>query len=345
MNSTDPKYTRFALACEMMEVVDIARRFDSGVTKDVAAKIATVGRLMLTGEGSSRIFPAKNARRKALTWGADVQVATDGSWQSAMYDLAKFAVFAASNSGRTKEIVLLAKKLLAQGNRHVYGLTANQKTDLQRNTVETFVLGCGKEQAVAATKSCVEQGLFYQSIISHIAGRDFSADLAGLDEKLAAALSLPIPPKIVEAAAGARLVCFAGYNDGVAEELTLKVNEITRKSSDYFEGTYLLHGVEDSLTDRDVIFVVEPIAEELDKFEQRLVDTVGSKMFTISTTPMPLPGIVVPDAGAMNPFVFLAAGWNLLVEVGLALGVDLDKPQLARKVGNVMDEQAHPPST
>jgi len=42
----------------------------------------------------------------------------------------------------------------------------------------------------------------------------------------------------------------------------------------------------------------------------------------------------VPDAGAMTPYVFLAAGWNLLVEIGLALGVDLDKPQRARKVGN-----------
>lgn len=342
MNSADDKYARFALAREMMEVVDIARRFDPAVTRDVAAKVAAVGRLMLTGEGSSRIFPAKNARRKALTWGADVQVATDGSWQSASYDLARFAVFAASNSGRTKEIVLLAQKLLAEGNRHVYGLTANQNTDLQRNTVQTFVLGCGKEQAVAATKSCVEQGLFYQSIISHIAGRDMSADLAGLDEKLLAALSMPIPLEIVEAATNARLICFAGYNDGVAEELTLKVNEITRKSSDFLEGTYVLHGVEDSLCDRDVIFVVEPIVEELPKFKQRLVDTVALKMFTISTGPTGLPGIVVPDAGAMNPFVFLAAGWNLLVEVGLALGVDLDKPQLARKVGNVLEDQSGP---
>jgi glucosamine--fructose-6-phosphate aminotransferase (isomerizing) len=30
----------------------------------------------------------------------------------------------------------------------------------------------------------------------------------------------------------------------------------------------------------------------------------------------------------------MAAGWNVLVEAGLALGVDLDKPQRARKVGN-----------
>jgi glucosamine--fructose-6-phosphate aminotransferase (isomerizing) len=30
----------------------------------------------------------------------------------------------------------------------------------------------------------------------------------------------------------------------------------------------------------------------------------------------------------------MAAGWNLLVEIGLSLGIDLDKPLRARKVGN-----------
>ena len=30
----------------------------------------------------------------------------------------------------------------------------------------------------------------------------------------------------------------------------------------------------------------------------------------------------------------MAAGWNLLVEVGMQLGINLDKPQRARKVGN-----------
>ncbi|NIA17213.1 MAG: sugar isomerase, partial [Planctomycetes bacterium] len=33
-------------------------------------------------------------------------------------------------------------------------------------------------------------------------------------------------------------------------------------------------------------------------------------------------------------YVYLSAGWNVLVEIGLALGIDLDKPQRARKVGN-----------
>ena len=109
MNSREDKYTRFALCREMMGAVEVVRRFDPGRTSDIAGVIAGIGRLMLTGEGSSRIFPAGNAIRKALTWGLDLQVVTDGSRQAATYDLSKFATIAASNSGRTNEVVRLVR--------------------------------------------------------------------------------------------------------------------------------------------------------------------------------------------------------------------------------------------
>ncbi|GHT40239.1 hypothetical protein FACS189443_0300 [Planctomycetales bacterium] len=34
----------------------------------------------------------------------------------------------------------------------------------------------------------------------------------------------------------------------------------------------------------------------------------------------------------------LIAGWNLLVQIGVACGVDLDKPKRARKIGNEYQE-------
>jgi glucosamine--fructose-6-phosphate aminotransferase (isomerizing) len=54
----------------------------------------------------------------------------------------------------------------------------------------------------------------------------------------------------------------------------------------------------------------------------------------LSAKDTPFTTIKVPDAGDLNAYVFLCAGWNLLVEIGLALGIDLDKPERARKVGN-----------
>jgi glucosamine--fructose-6-phosphate aminotransferase (isomerizing) len=334
MNATDNSYTKFALCREMMETADVIERFDVHRADATADAIAKVGRLLLTGEGSSRIFPAKNAIRKSLTWGAPVSIITDGSRQAATYDLSKYAVFAASNSGRTAEVIAVLKKLEAVGNPHRFGLTANEGTILAQNATTTYVLKCGWEQAVAATKSVAEQALFYQAVVSRIAGRDMAKDMKGLAAKVRTALSLPIDPKIVNAIVHAPTIYFAGHNDGVAEELTLKTNEITHKKSDFLEGTYAVHGIEEVMDSRDVVIVIDPFEAEIQKFKEVLVDGVGLTVVAVSTHDTPLPTIKVPDAGEMNPFVFLALGWNLLVETGLSRGLNLDKAERARKVGN-----------
>jgi len=334
MNRNDRKYTQFALAREMMETIDAVKKFDPGITKSIADDIKKVGRLFLTGEGSSRIFPAKNSIRKALTWGLDLQIVTEGSRQAAMYDLSKFAVFCASNSGRTKEVVLLAKKLAEMGNKYRYGLTANQGTILSEAVTKTIVLNCGWEQAVAATKSVVEQALVYESILYHITGRDMSRDLAALPGKIEEALGVAIDPAIVKKAVKAPRIYFAGYNDGVAEELTLKTNEITRKKSDFLEGTYAVHGIEEVMDPDDIVFVIDPIDAEVDKFDEVLVKGVGLTVVAIADRETPFPTIRISSAGELTRHAYLCAGWNVLMEIGLASGINLDKPERARKVGN-----------
>lgn len=333
MNLTDKKYANYALVQEMMETVKVVQKFNAQQTKNVASTIQSVGKLFLTGEGSSRIFPAKNAIRKSLTKGLPVSIATDGSRQSAQYDLSKFVVFCASNSGRTKEVVLLAKQLAAIGNVSRFALSANSGTLLEEVCTETFVLTCGWEQAVAATKSVVEQALFYESILWHIE-QTGTPNLANLAAKIEQALTFTIDSSIVQAAAKAPTIYFAGYNDGVAEELTLKTNEITRKKSDFLEGTYAVHGIEEVMEAQDVVFLIDPIEEEIQKFQEVLEQGVCLKIIAIASRPTPFTTILVPDAGALSPYVYLCAGWNLLVEIGLALGIDLDKPERARKVGN-----------
>ncbi len=186
---------------------------------------------------------------------------------------------------------------------------------------------------MAATKSVIEQALFYESILWHVVGRNgfVSADLSS---KIEQALALAIDPAIIQAAVKAPTIFFAGYNDGVAEELTLKTNEITRKRSDYLEGTYAVHGIEEVMNPNDIVFVVDPIEEESEKFQEVLVKGVGMKVIAIANRDTPLPTIRVPDAGELTPYVYLCTGWNLLVEIGLSIGVNLDKPERARKIGN-----------
>ncbi len=205
---------------------------------------------------------------------------------------------------------------------------------LEKECNSTFVLNCGWEQAVAATKSVIEQTLFYESILWNIKGIDRISDCLKLATFIEEALTLPISKEIVDFAVNAPTIYFAGYNDGVAEELTLKTNEITRKKSDFLEGTYAAHGIEEVMEKDDVVFVIDPIEEEIEKFQEVLVKGVGLKVIAIADRDTPFTTIRVPSAGEMNPYVFLSAGWNLLVEIGLAIGINLDKPERARKVGN-----------
>ncbi|MCJ7544010.1 MAG: sugar isomerase, partial [Phycisphaerae bacterium] len=115
---------------------------------------------------------------------------------------------------------------------------------------------------------------------------------------------------------------------------TLKTNEITRKKSDYLEGTYAVHGIEEVMEKNDVVFIVDPIDAEIEKFQEVLVKGVGLTVVALADRATPLPTLRVPAAGEMAPYVYLCTGWNLLVEIGMRMNINLDKPHRARKVGN-----------
>jgi glucosamine--fructose-6-phosphate aminotransferase (isomerizing) len=59
------------------------------------------------------------------------------------------------------------------------------------------------------------------------------------------------------------------------------------------------------------------------------------EIIAISTRKTAFPTVVIPEAGNFQSYVEITAGWNLLVEIGIGLGIDLDKPERARKVGNI----------
>jgi len=332
--NADGKYSRFALVKEMMETSDIIRNFKLENADSAVAAIKDCGRLFFTGEGSSRIFPAKNAMCCAMANGMKVNFATEGSRQASEYDLSGFAVFGASNSGQTKEVICLFDALKKAGHDKLFALTAHENTTLESFSNQGFVLSCGNENAVAATKSVEEQALVYQQILAMIDGKDISAELTKLGDAVEAALTMEIEPAITEAIAKAGTIHFAGRNDGVAEELTLKTNEITRKKSDYLEGTYAVHGIEEVMNADDVVILIDPFGAELEKIKETLVDGVGMKVFSVSDSDTIFPTIKIQGVGQLSSYVYLAAGWNILVEVGISLGIDLDKPTRARKVGN-----------
>ena len=336
MNARDAKFKDFSLVREMLEAPNIVAAFDFDQTCDVAAEIKRKGKLFLTGEGSSRIFPAKNLIYERLRAGVRLAMFTDGARQAHEYRLDDFAVFGASNSGKTKEVISLFTQLAKAGHSARFGLTASHGSPLETLSNRAFTLRCGKEEAVAATKSVVEQALFYQSLLCHwqtTAGPTVqNQQEAGRAARMV--LEADLDPELVGWIAAAPTVYFAGRNNGVAEELALKTNEITHKRSDYLEGTYAVHGIEEIMRGDEVVVVIDPFAEEMEKFKQVLVDGVGLKVIAVASRETVFPTIRIPEVEGYRSVLQLLAGWNILVHVGVALGINLDKAERARKIGN-----------
>jgi len=91
------------------------------------------------------------------------------------------------------------------------------------------------------------------------------------------------------------------------------------------------------MTERDVLIVIDPFEDEEAKFRECLTDGVGMNIIAISSRKTSFDSVVIPDGGEYKNYVELAAGWSLLVETGIKLGVNLDKPVRARKVGNEVE--------
>jgi len=319
MDLNKKKYSQFSLCREMMETADVIAGYNTGAVSDFVKALEPGKNIFLTGEGSSRILPGKRALYNLQKDGTDLAVYTDGGTQALEYNLKDSAVFGMSNSGKTKELIRLFTKLKKEGNRDLFGITANSGTPLEELSAKINVLTCGKENAVAATKSVVEQSLFYDALFSSYSGK---------------ALEVTIDPKLIDLISNAGTIYFAGRNDGVTEELTLKTNEITHKKSDFLEGTYGVHGIEEVMDKNDVVIIINPFEDEEEKFKECLIDGVGLNIIAISSRDTIFPTIRIPEAGYFQNYVELAAGWNILVETGIALGIDLDKAERARKVGN-----------
>ena len=335
MIPNDARYTKFGLVEDMLAVPELIRSFDAGRMQATAQQIASVGRLLLTGEGSSRLFPAKNVIAEARRQDWPLTLHTETGLQAQEYDLADWAVFAQSNSGRTAEVIGLFDKLHRAGHSQRYSLCAHSQTKLESLANTGYVLTCGEEHAVAASKSVIEQALFLRALLEHAAGKaTLASQQVALAQAFQVAITTPIDRAMVERIARAKSIYWAGRNDGVAEELTLKTNEITRKSADFLEGTYAVHGIEEVMDASDVLIWVNPYPGSEDKFHKTLVEGVGLTIIAIASRPTRFPTIVIPEVQDLTPFVQMAAGWNLIVEVGLHLGINLDKPLRARKVGN-----------
>lgn len=321
--------TSYALIDEMNETPAIIRRFDPVAVRDWARNITGKRPLFLTGEGSSRIFPAKNMISQALHRALPWRIVTEGARQAMEYDLSGFDIIGASNSGQTRELIALVEKLREE-DISCYGLTSTPESALTK-IADTRILSCGREKAIAASKSVLEQALTYQALLNGPEWREQSRAADHAADILGQALS----PEIVDIMGDVKMVYLAGRNNGVAEELSLKTNEIARVRSAYLEGTYLLHGVEEVMKDGETVILIEPFASEIEKYKS-VLGNAKVKVVAIAAGDTPFPTLKIPSLSGFDGYFQVIAGWRLLVAAGLARGVNLDKTERARKIGNAV---------
>jgi len=332
MNLQDNKYNKFFLIKEMLETGEIIKRLEVRKILSYEEEVKKE-RVFITGEGSSRIFPAKKIMYEARKKGYKEDFYTDCATQALEYNLLDSTVFVASNSGKTKEDLELIRKLKKQNHDNIISIVGNVGTPIMNEAHVSYLLTCGIENAVPATKSVIEQALFYDLLfrkLNHTGLPDFDK----LGNLIIQVLQMPIPDEITEALINSKMIYFAGRNNGVAEELTLKANEIPRKKSDFLEGTYVFHGIEEVMNTDEVVVIVDPFEDEEVKYENVLIKGIGLKVVAISTRKTIFPTIVIPEYSDFTNYIEIAAGWNLLVEVGINMGIDMDKTVRARKVGH-----------
>lgn len=327
------KPSGFLLLDEMHEAAGIISSFDQNRVTPFAVQASKYDGIFLTGEGSSRIFPAKHARWLSLKNPELPHVFSAGSTEALDFDLTGYAVFGASNSGKTKETITLLEKLGKKNHKALFSVTNSMGSPITEFSEKSYVLSCGMEKAVAASKSLIEQALFYHALINEMAG----IKLDGLDHAariFKKALLLSISDELINKVINAPFIYFSGWNNGVAEELSLKSGEIIRKNSRFLDGTLLLHGIEEIMNPGELIVLVDPDESDERLIKMRIEDAIGVQIIAISERKTLFPTLRIPSAKGFECYIQMAAAWNLITSAAIVMDIDIDNPVRVKKVGN-----------
>ncbi len=325
---------------EMLESERVCANFDFNTTKNLALKIGA-SRIIFTGAGSSVIFPAKQAKNRALHLGIKNKI--EACFASDLFQYTDFSdtfIFLCSNSGKTKEVILLLDHVKKYGGKCI-AVTAVADSILSQRCDDKIILTCGFEKGVAATKSVIEQGLVYDSLIFHLAkiqGKkiDFEIlkkDLADAGKKISYNVNKKMDAQPVKKLAESKQYFICGLETGVAEEISLKTYEIARKMGIFYPDTHIVHGPEEAI-DGGCAIIFEP-----SKFEKFISDfqrvAVKSNITLVGIDNEPrIEGLNIEINETFRNYCLLSGGWALLRNVANYLQIDIDHPQKATKIGN-----------
>lgn len=332
---------------EMAQSASVLANFDDAVARQLGKKIA--GRpIYFTGMGSSLIFPAANAKKRAALLLPDQKIEIAYISNIIVENIPQSSyIFLASNSGRTVEILAMADSLKKRGI-EFFGITTNSDSplaELCKN--DLYVLQAPFERGVAATKSVIEQGLFYDALIHSIANKEFPLNKGKKESKrvcdlMTANFDFQLAENVVSAGIFGKTYYWIDHDNGAGEELALKSCEIAGKRGVYESGTQILHGRGEVIKKNDLVFVLDAYDYSQKDLESLagLTKKTGSKLVVVGKNEdEKLRGLKLNEfyfihadvEKGFEAYCVLPACWNFLRDVGKATGRNIDFPEIAEK--------------
>ncbi len=283
--------------------------------------------VLIVGEGSSQLFPAKFAHALAAHHGFGGRVVVAGGREASAMRLDRYRLCLVSNSGDTKELVDLVRH-----NKDVpaLALLGTPKGLLAQLVPGHLTVLPRPERAVAATASVFAQALYLaQAVLTMSAQRQ---TLSSLREEVQRVLELDLAldAEQTRALSESSRIFWADGGSGVGAELALKTMEVAGLPGLYAPGNLLLHGIEETLSSTDLVIWIDPAPEDR-ALREAVTDSTGASSLVLGGASSAWP---LRDVGALAPLVQLVLGWRVIEALAVSKGRDPDRPRRARKVGN-----------
>lgn len=331
---------------EMLEAEKIFLQFDPSRFSELARHAASGTPIHIIAEGSSRHFPAGNmislAKQNSLS--SALNISAYGGWDALDQDHTNAIVILISNSGKTKEILDIEQNLRTQNHSQIFSITSDRNSPLAlRCAQNSYVLNCGPETAIAATKSVMEQALILQSLIPGISDSMNSKMLSETASLVKEVLTKEIDDHIIKNLAEAEILYFVSKDNGLSAELSLKFSETCKRSISYV-GTDIIHGPQQSIQPGNGIIIIDPAPHHIDKLQSVLEKNVGAFVLALGKTTHNVPTIQLPELDSCHPimqnYIYLALGWNILNRLGHHMKIDIDHPKNVQKIGWADDNKS-----
>ncbi len=280
--------------------------------------------LLIVAEGSSQLFPARFAQVLAARSGHFAQLWVSGGREAQALELSAYRVCLVSNSGATRELVELVDRCPPDR----FALLGTGRGPLAVRVADHLVLLPEPERVVAATASVFAQALYLAVAVLRVSGA--SPSLTRLRRATEDALALEIDSVLSRCLPNVQRVFFTDPGHGVGAELALKTMEVAGVPGIYAPGNLLLHGVEEALTEHDLVVWIEPAPEDR-ALRKAIHESTGALGLVLGG---PESRFALDDVGPLSPLVHLVAGLRVVRALALSQGRDPDRPRRARKVGN-----------